>query len=534
MPRAEAIVVCPEPLAAEAGRGVLRAGGNAVDAAIAAAYAQGVVNPLMCGIGGTGRLLVHRSLDRETMLVNFGTRAGSRAHEHVFPEIEPTMFANRFRARDWANYVGYKAITIPSFVRGTWDSHQRYGHLAWQRLLEPAIDLAANGVTIDAFTFSFWDPAKPRHRDSPDPRITLTATDACAQIYLQPDGSVYHSGTTLRQTDYADTLRRIAAEGADVFYHGEIARAIADDFDAHGGLVTLGDLQGCRSELEQPVRGTFRGLEVTTEGSPSMGSLEIEALHMLDSLDLQSVQWRSPRYYDLLARVFQAMYADRAAHNADPKFVDVPEAAFLSRERAARLAADVRAGRRPDLVTQADGAMDTTHVSVVDRWGNAASLTHSNGNSAGVVTPGLGFLYNHHMHNFDPRPGQKDSIAAGKRPLFGCSPLNLHRDGVPELVSGSKSRYRVTAELQVLVALYIYGATLDEAVREPRVHAEYAPNVLYVEPSIPAGVRSELAEIGWECAVVDMAVPMCTIRRLPGEAWEAVADPRGGGGLALV
>jgi gamma-glutamyltranspeptidase / glutathione hydrolase len=531
MPRGDAIVVCPEPLAAEAGGRVLRGGGNAVDAVIAAAYTQGLVNPLMCGIGGTGHILVHASETGESVMANFGSRAGSLAHERVYPDIEPTVFANRFRARDWANYVGYQSITIPSFVRGTWDTHQRFGRLAWDALLEPAIEAAQDGVTIDEFTFSFWDPQRVRHGDSPDPRVTLTATEECARIYLKDDGSVYGIGERLYQPDYGRTLRRIAAEGAGVFYEGEIGRAIADDFEANGALVTREDLRSYRTPFEPPVSGSFHGMEVLTERSPSMGSLEIEALHILQELDLVGAGWRSPRYYDTLARVFQVIYADRARWNGDPRFVDVPVASFHSRERAKELAAEIVRGQRSASGADAGGSGYTTHVSAVDRWGNAASFTHSNGNSAGVVTPGLGFLHNHHMHNFDPRPGQNDSVAAGKSPLYGCSPLMLMREGAPEVVSGSKSRYRVTAELQVLVDLFTFEASLEEAIEHPRIHAEYAPDKLYLEPAIPRDMHREFERLGWECIVVNMAVPMCTILRHRDGCWEAVADPRGGGGL---
>jgi gamma-glutamyltranspeptidase / glutathione hydrolase len=537
VPHGDAIVVCPEPLAAAAGAQVLREGGNAVDAAIAAAYVQGVVNPLMCGIGGTGRLLVHWRGTGETVLANFGTRAGSRAHEHVFPDIEPTVFANRFRAKEWENYVGYKAVAIPSFVRGTFDAHQRWGTASWDALLAPAIDLCERGFPVDTFAYSFWDPARERHRDSPDPQVTLTATEECAGIYLKADGAVYEVGDLLVQRDYGVTLRIIASDGADAFYRGRLARAIAADFDEHGALVTTEDLRRCRTDFEQPVRGRFYGHDVVTEGSPSMGSLEIEALHVLEALAIDADLRPSATYYGTLANVFAVMYHDRALHNADPRFVEVPERDFLSRDRAGRIAKGLRAyDGAPAPVAQVHGAahssQDTTHVSVVDGHGNAAAMTHSNGNSAGVVTPGLGFLYNHHMHNFDPRPGQRDSIAAGKRPLFGCSPLMLLRDGAPVVVSGSKSRYRVTAEIQVLMDHVVYGRSLNDAIAAPRIHAEYAPATAYLEPELDTQTRADLETLAWRCRTVDMAVPMCTISRSRGTTWEAVADPRGGGGLA--
>ena len=532
MSGASAAVVCPEAAAANAGGEVLAAGGNAVDAAICAAFVQGVVNPLMCGIGGTGRMLVYEASTRQPTLVNFGTRAGSKARPDTYSAVEPSIFSNRFRARNWENYIGHKAVAIPSFVRGVWDAHLRFGSLPWDRLLEPAIELAANGFIVDEFIYRFWDPGRDQNSDSPPPLTKLTATEECARIYLK-GGEVYLVGERLVQTDYAETLRRIAAEGADVFYTGEIARTIAADFKGHGGLFTLEDLGDCATDFEEPVRGVYKGLEVATEGSPSMGSLEISALHMLERIDLSSLGWRSAKYYHVLARVFQAMYGDRTRYNADPHFVDVPEHLFLSRERAARLAAQLATDAPISAVLGASDADETTHVSVVDGCGNAAAVTHSNGNSAGVVTPGLGFLYNHHMHNFDPRPGQLNSIAPGKRPLFGCSPLMLLDGDRLRLVSGSKSRYRVTAEIQVLVDMFEFGADLEEAISNYRIHAEYAPDTVYVEPEVPTALSQSLSEMGWRCQVVDMAVPMCTVLRTAEGAVRAVADARGGDGLWL-
>lgn len=530
-----AAVSCSEPLAAEAGGQILAAGGNAVDAALAAAFVQGVVNPLMCGIGGTGRMMVHLRASGRTELADFGTKAGERSRPDSYGEVEQSLFANRFRAPDWSNYIGHRAVAIPSFVRGAWDSHRAYGELDWAEVLQPAIDLAEHGFTVDEDTFGTWDPDKVRHTDSPPPLQKLRATDECARIYLRSDGDVYRAGDTLVQSDYGRTLRRIAEEGAEVFYSGDIAEAIVEDFDANDGLFTADDLRRCWTEFREPCRGRFKGMEVFTDWSPSMGPLEIEALQILDALDLRHLGWRSPEYYDVLARVFQQIYRDRTRWNADPAFAEVPVERMLSRERAERLAEYLLESEPGPPPAGPDGGIiapdETTHVSVVDERGNGASMTHSNGNTAGVVTPGLGFLFNHHMHNFDPRPGSLNEVAPGKRPMFGCQPLMLLEDGELRAVSGSKSRYRVTAELQVFVDVFEFGASLEDALAAPRIHAEYDPATIHVESAVSSSVVEGLDAMGWSCLGNEMGVPMCTVLAQPGGGVEAVADPRGGGGL---
>lgn len=532
MVRYSSAVICPEPEAAKAGGEILSAGGNAVDAALAAAFTQGVVNPLMSGLGGTGRLMSYSAVNQEIKLFDFGTRAGSNAKADIYSEIEPSVFSNRFRVKNWENYIGYKAIVIPSFLQGAWDSHQHSGQIPWAKILQPAIEYAHQGFTIDKYRFSLWDPHRGKKSDSPHPLVTLNATEECASIYLK-NGQVYQKGETLKQIDYGATLEKIAEKGADIFYRGEIAEQICKDFEKNVALVTRGDLYNCRTEFKKPVRGQYKNMEIFSEGAPSMGALEILALQMLERIDFKKIGWHTVSYYDVLARVFQKIYGERSKYNADPRFFNVPEDIFVDPQTASKFANEVLNKRMDNFKDEPRESKYTTHVSVVDRWGNAAAITHSNGDSSGVVTPGLGFLFNHHMHNFDPRPGQRDSIAPGKQALFGCSPLIMLDRGKLKLVSGSKSRYRVTAEIQVLIDMFEFEADLAEAIRHFRIHAEYDPKTIYVEPAVPAEIKEGLQQFGWECCEVDMAVPMCTILSLAQGVVNAVADQRGGEGLWL-
>ena len=527
-------VVCPEPLAAQTGARILELGGNAVDAVVAASFTQGVVNPLMCGIGGAGRMLLYEADSKTTTLINFGSQAGSKAHEHIYDGVEPSVFSNRYKVKEDENYIGHKAATIPTVVRGLWDSHQRYGLLPWEALLEDAIHYAEKGFEVYPYIYQFWDPERQTLSDSPPPLVKLNATQASADIYLNK-GQPYGVGERLLQRDYASTLKRIASEGADVFYKGDIAKAMADDMEANGGLFTLEDLISYRSNFEVPTKGQFKHFEVATDGFPSMGPFMIQAFNILRHLNIQRLEWRSPVYYDLLARLLNTVYAERSSYGGDPAFVTAGQEIVFSDKRARELAQKLKkaSGSEEDYVTPSSGGHHTTHLSVLDKWGNAAGHTHSNGNTAGVVTPGLGFLYNHHMHNFDARPGQRNSVAAGKRPNFGCSPLMLLANGELKYLGGSLTRYRVSAELQLLLDVYVFGADVQEAVMQPRIHAEYAPDTLYVEPAFPSSLRQGLLQRGWELQNLSMTTPMCSIF-LPHPASPEVArDPRGGGGWWL-
>jgi gamma-glutamyltranspeptidase / glutathione hydrolase len=524
-------VSCPEPHAANAAGRILEAGGNAVDAAVAGAFAQGVVNPALCGIGGTGYMMVHNPGLPAPVKVSARGGAGAQARPDVYRTLRQGEWANRFLVEGYENYIGYKSITIPTIVRVLGESHARYGRLPWRDLLRPAIELAADGFQVYPFLFHFWDPDDklPPGAAQPPRMVQMTATDECARIYTT-GGRTYRVGEVLKQEDYARTLERLADRGADEFYTGEVGRQIAADFERNDALVTRGDLERCVAEFPPVVSGTFHGYTFFTDGPPGMGPLEIQALHILDQIDLDSLGRYSARYYNVLARVFQTIYAHRQRYNADPAFHDVPVDLFLSRDRARDLARAILDGAGIPVARAGVAQTYTTHISVVDSEGGAAGMMHSNGSSAGVVTPGLGFLYNHHMHNFDARPGQLDSIQPGKRGRSGCSPVMLFRDGQIQLVSGSLTRYKVTNELQALLSIVDFGEDVQTAVCRPRIHAEYDPETIYVEPELPTALVDALQGMGWKTETHVMTTPLCIVSLLDGGPPRVAVDPRGGGG----
>lgn len=532
------MVVCAEPLAAEVGADMIRRGGNAVDAAVAAAFVQCVTNPAMCGIGGKGVMTAYFAQSGEMTNLRFWGKAGSRA--------QPDIFANDFLGQEGAvtnylvngdrNTVGYESIMLPGFLLGIWEAWRRWGTsgFAWGDLLEPAIRLARDGFQVYPYLYRFWGPEGIF--GSTRVRRMIAATPAAAAIYLR-HGQPYRVDEWLVQTDYAHTLERIALKGAEDFYQGEIAQAIAADMSANGGLFTRDDLQKYQVLIGEPVTGSYRGYRVLSDRPPGCGALLVELLNIVEGWDIKSLGWNTPEYLDRIARAMQLVFADRAKYMADPQFMDVPVEHLVSRAHAADLRHKIETGedlREPSW--RSVGASGTTHLSVLDREGNAVSITHTLGYASGVVTPGLGFLYNNDMMAFDPVPGHRNSIAPGKTPVNGGAPTILLKDGQVAMVIGSPAGARkLTAMLQAIINVVDFGMSMREAVSVERIHSEDQKRLILVEPSFPTELAERLEALGNTVRRERYTARLSAIWRHPqtGEL-QGGADPRGGGGLAQV
>src|SRR5438046_2569844 len=344
----------------------------------------------MCGLGGCGAMLVHNPQGGETLLEFYAT-AGSRAREGQWESLCIREAADRDGCvlDGWVNDVGYQSVAVPGTVAGMHDALTRFGTISWEEAIEPAIPLARDGFAVTGFVHGYWTTDY-----GPDvvPNLQrIQATPAARAIYTH-EGSLYAIGETMVQADLARTLERLAAEGPDVFYRGEIADAIAADFAAHGGFITRQDLESYQVNVTEPIRGTYRGLQVVAAGPPAGGLTLLQMLNFLEGFDLGAAGWPSTEAARLLVEAMAWAVADRELHVADPRFVDIPTGALTDKKYAAK-AREVVADRA-----------DTTQVCVVDDGGNAVSLTHTLGSSSGVVTPGLAFGYNDYMNCIDPRP----------------------------------------------------------------------------------------------------------------------------------
>jgi len=528
------IVVCPQPRAADVGADILSRGGTAFDAAVATAFAQMVADPFMCGLGGMGTLQYHMGATGEGGMIDFHTRAGSR--------VTPGMWAADARGRteisgyslfdDLRSDIGYTAIMTPGTVAGLVETQRRFCTLALGDLLAPAIRMARDGLEITPFVHDFW--SRPPMAGVADGITRISATDACKRIFLHPEGRLYRVGERLRNPDLAATFEAIAEGGADVFYRGPIARRIADDFAANGAYTTAEDLAAYRVRTGAPVEGRYRGLTVRSNPPPGSGAVLILMLHILEHFPLGELRHGSARHLDLVARAMAAAHEDRERWLADPEFVDVPVEAFLSKDRAAAWAHRIESGA-PAAPVPAGAPSCTTHVSVHDEAGNAVSLTHTLGTGAGVVTPGLGFVWNNSMKLADPLPGRPNSFAPGKARTTGMVPTILLRDGKPCLVVGAPGgSVIISSVLQTILNVVDFGMSPAEAVAAPRIHCEGGP--LFAEARVQGRVCAELAAMGHDvrqsAISYDPSMSRAHAIAIDAEGWHGGADPRGGGGVA--
>lgn len=529
------IVVAPEPLAAEAGLEVYRQGGNAVDAAVATAFAQGVVNPLLCGIGGNGCMNVYDASTGVNEMVYFRCPAGSRAHPDVFADkfVGRAEQVGRYEIEGYINQIGYQSICVPTFVSGVAAAHRRFGRLPWKTVLEPAIRYARDGFEVYPYLHRFW------RGDAPilevDPVTRLQTTPGAAALFLK-NGTVYEVGERFVQTDLADTLELLAEEGAGVFYTGEIARQIAADLEAHDGFVTYDDLRSYQPEIITPVAGRYRGHTATADPPPSSGIQVITTLMVLDGLHLGAVPWGTVDYLDLLARVLQSTFQDRARYYGDPRFVDVPIDMLVSPDHAQELRAAVLARKNVGPAGGARGAEGTTHLTTADREGSLVAFTHSIGSISGVVTEGLGFMYNNMMGPFNPMPGHHDSIAPGKIPVLGGGPTILFgEDGRPVVAAGSPAGSRGTAGIiQSIVNAVEHGMSAEDAVSAPRFHSEERA-VIFLEEAHSPEVAAGLQQLGYQTERTDYMGRVQMVLKDPETGrWTGGSDPRGGQGLAVL
>ena len=524
-----AMVVTDAPLATHVGVEVLRAGGNAVDAAVATAFALAVVYPEAGNLGGGG-FLVLKMADGRRAALDFREKAPLSASRDMYLDAQgnPTR----------ASLEGWLASGVPGSVRGLWAAQRKYGSLPWARVVAPAIRLAEDGFPVDAHLHASLAAYQAR-----------LSLDSAAVAILYPGGEVPAEGTRLRNPDLARTLRRIAARGAAGFYVGPTARLIAAAMEAHGGNITERDLAGYRAAWRKPVEFTYRGHRVISMPPSSSGGLTLALIAgILQGYNLERLGWHSPAALQVTAEAMRRAFAARNALLGDPDFVRVPRDSFLSRAHAGVLRASIDTGRatpsaaiRPAL-TAAEGS-NTTHLGVVDRRGNAVALTTTLNElyGSGVAIAGTGFFMNDEMDDFTSKPGTPNmfgliqgtanAIAPGKRPLSAMTPtIVLDRAGRPLLITGARGGpHIISAAFQVLSNVVDYGMDVGAAVNAPRIHQQHLPDSLFVERNgFPPEVLEALRAKGQAIAPLGAIADAPTILRRGG-LWTAGGDPRSGG-----
>jgi gamma-glutamyltranspeptidase / glutathione hydrolase len=529
------IVVCPQPRAADVGADVLADGGNAFDAAIATAFVQMVTDPFMCGLGGMGTL-TYLTADGEAGVIDFHTRAGSKVTADMWRDDfrGVTEFTGYTLFDDQRGELGYTSIMTPGAVAGFWETHQRFGTLPWVRLLQPAADMAREGVAMTSAMRFFL--VRENQPGLPSGMERVSTTEACRTLFVRPDGIFYEVGEILRYPEMADTIEAIGRDGAHTFYRGDIAKVMADDLEANGSYVTREDLADYRVRVGSPIEGRYRGYQVLSAQPPASGTVLVQLLNILEQFDLASLGHNTAEYLDIVARTMSAAHIDRAQHISDPEFWPVPTEMMISQQRAGELAALIKAGEFPKVAKQKPD-VGTTHLVTYDETGNAVTSTHTLGSASGVVTPGLGFQYNNSMKLGDPIPGRPLSFAPGKARITGMVPTILTRDGRPAVITGAPGgSVVISATLQAILNVVDFGMSPLEAVTVPRMHCE--GQAVHIEFNVQGSVREGLSSMGHDVIQVPVSPLnygrpyMITVDE--SGTWRGGSDPRGDAGMAQI
>ena len=496
-----AAISAPQPLAVEAGARVLMSGGNAVDAAVTAALVQAIVNPQMCGIGGYAVVSLHLVDGAGSVAVDAPALAGALVRDDMWVDklIRPNPGGWGYFLKGNVNEAGYTSVCTPGAVKMYAMLLDRWGTIDFGQAAQPAIRIARDGYVVSDALAIAWKRSN-QYWEGMSLRDYIHSNAEARRIYLRDDGQTYDTGETLRNPDYAASLRHIVEHGSEDFYHGELMERMASDLEANGSFVTRQDFEQYRLREDASVQGSYRGHAVTSSASPHGGPTLIAILNILEGYDLAGMGHNSPEYIYTVGLTMKAAFADRNPHLADTDFEDVPLDWMLSKERAAYWRERIDSGQPIEPTPPPAESPHTTHLSVVDAQGNCVSFTHSLGASSGVITPGLGFMYNNSMVNFNPLPGHPNSIAPGKGRTTGMTPTIVYRqdssDGdsqtqVPLLVLGAPGATRIiTSVLQVILNVVDCGMDIEQAVHAPRFDCQL--DAISCQRRIPTWVLDEV------------------------------------------
>jgi gamma-glutamyltranspeptidase/glutathione hydrolase len=511
------IVVSSQHLASEIGAEILKQGGNAIDAAVAVGYAQAVTNPCCANIGGGGFMVIHLAKDNRDVFINFRETAPAAATKTMYLDDKGEPIKG-------ASLIGYRAVAVPGTVLGLDTALKDYGTMSRAQVMAPAVKLARDGFVLTLADTDIIDAGASKIKLDP----------VASKLFFRPDGSPLQPGDRQIQSDLADTLQAIADKGPDAFYKGETAQKIDAAMKANGGIMTAKDLADYTITETAPVSCTYRGFVFSSSPPPSSGGATLcEILNILEGYDMRGLGFHSAASVHFMVEAMRHAYMDRNTYLGDPAFVKNPLDRLLSKDYAAAIRAtiladkaslskDVQPGVAPHEKTE------TTHYSVIDKDGDAVAVTYTvNGLfGAGVIAPGAGFFLNDEMDDFTIKPGvanlfgliqgEANSIAPGKRPLSSMAPTLVSKDGRIFLALGSPGGSRIiTTVLETALNMIDYDMQPQEAVDAPRIHHQWLPDEVYVEPfALSPDTEKMLTAMGYKITV-----------QTPWAAAEVAAEP---------
>jgi len=497
----QGIVSSSHPLASEAGRRILAAGGNAVDAAAAMQMALNVVEPMMSGMGGGGFMLIYLKDQNKVTVIDSRESAPAKADKNLFLDKDgkPIEFG--------ARHTSGNAVGVPGTLLGVETALAKYGTMNWSQVLEPAIRYAQDGVPVNWATEMYVGQ-----------NVQKLQKYGTAGNVFAPNGQGVKQGDILKQPDLAKTLKLVAEKGSDVLYKGEVGEALVAEVQKRGGVMTTEDLRNYKVYEREPVRGDYRGYEVVSMSPPSSGGLTVlSILNLLEGYDLKKMGANSTDYLHRFIEASHLAYADRAKYMADEDFHAVPKQGLLADAYIAerrqqinpgRASTNVKAGdpwkHEPNKAVVMEGAKEdkpigqTTHFAAIDKWGNMVSYTTTIEQvfGSGIMVPGYGFMLNNELTDFDAVPGGVNEVAPGKRPLSSMSPTLVLKDGKPFMALGAPGGPTIISSVaQTIINVIDFGMGIQDAIYAPIVYSSSYPTVRY-EPGFHQDVLLGLTAKG--------------------------------------
>ena len=464
-------------LATDIGMSILEDGGNAIDAAVAVAFALAVVNPSAGNLGGGGFMLIHLAEKNETFSIDYRERAPINSFEKMFQD-------NSGKVIKGLSLNSVLSSGVPGTVSGMFYASERFGKKNIKNLIKPSIDLAKNGFVLSNFQANNLNKFKEKFSKNKEAK----------KIFTRPNG--FFEGDLLVQTNLARTLERIAKNGKQEFYSGTTAKKIANFFQSNGGILSLKDLEEYRLRILEPVCGQYRSYEVCSMSPPSSGGIAlIQILNILENVDLGKFDHNSEEYLKLLISAMDYAYKDRAEYLGDPDFFKVPQDLLTSKKYAYDIHLQILRKKQPSKanVNIVEGE-ETTHFSILDKWGNVVSNTYTLNTAygSGIIPTGTGILMNNEMDDFSSKPGypnayglvgsEANKIEPKKTPLSSMTPVIVFRNDKPYLITGSPGGSTIiTSVLQEILNILDFQMSLKESSEKSRIHFQHLPDILFHE-----------------------------------------------------